>query len=239
MIELISQGPIVFLLLGCSLLALGIFLERFFYFHRMVTPLQDLLQGLSNLIRNKNYAEALHVLAGTPGPVARVIHAALLRRESPRDELKQIVQEAGQLEVPKLERFLAPLLAVAYVAPLLGLLGSVFGLLDTFQPISTNGFATPSELAKGISKSLITSAVGLAVAIPSYILYAYLASWVQNLMHDMERAGIEVVSMLTDSKRAENVVEFKTQRVSKTAGEESTKKSKAVVTGNFGGKQQT
>jgi biopolymer transport protein ExbB len=245
MFELLSQGPIVFLLLGSSLLALGIFLERYFYFHRSVTPLQDFLQGISNLIRNRNVAEALHVCAGTPGPVARVVHAALLRHDRSREELGKIVTEAGQLEVPKLERFLAPLLSIAYVAPLLGLLGSVLGLMDTFQPISTNGFASPADLSGGIYRSLVTSAVGLAVAIPAYVLYAYLASCVQNLMHEMERAGIEVVSMLTDGDRSSKIMDFKSTKNPKLttaqtpAEDESStgKRKKGVVTGNFGLKQ--
>lgn len=210
MFEIISQGgPLVFLLLGCSLLAVGIFLERFFLFHRANLDVQDLLQGLSNLIHKKNYAEALHVCAGTPGPVARVVHAAIVQHEAPREELKQIVQEAGQLEVPKLERYLSALLAIAYIAPLIGLLGTVLGLIDTFTPVTANGFAATTDLAKGIYRSLVTSAGGLAVAIPAYILYSYLAAALHSLMHDMERAGIEIVNMLTASRQNKEVVDFK------------------------------
>jgi biopolymer transport protein ExbB len=231
MFELISQGGyVVFLLLGCSLLAVGIFLERFFHFHRINVPVQDLLQGLSNLIRKYNYVEALHVCAGTPGPVARVIHSALIRHEAPRDELKQVVQEAGQLEMPKLERFLAALLSIAYIAPLLGLMGSVLGLIDTFIPMSSNGYATAADLSKGMHRSLVSSAVGLGVAIPSYILYAYLAAVVRNLMHDMERAGIEIVNLLTDGRKAKDVVDFKES--AQRFAEESKKRKSPPATGS-------
>ena len=210
MFEILSQGgPLVFLLLGCSLLAVGIFLERFFLFHRANLDVQDLLQGLSNLLHKKNFAEALHVCAGTPGPVARVVHAALVQQEAPREELKQIVQEAGQLEVPKLERYLGALLAIAYIAPLIGLLGTVLGLIDTFIPVTANGFAASSDLAKGIYRSLVTSAAGLAVAIPSYILYSYLAAALQSLLHDMERGGIEIVNLITATRQNKEIVDFK------------------------------
>ncbi|MBP7949865.1 MAG: MotA/TolQ/ExbB proton channel family protein [Verrucomicrobiales bacterium] len=210
MSELINQGgPLVFILLGCSLLAVGIFLERFFHFHRANVGVQDLLQGLANLIHKKNFAEALHVCAGTPGPVARVVHAAIVRHEAPRSELKEIVQEAGQLEVPKLERYLPALMAIAYVAPLIGLLGSVLGLIDAFHPVTSSGFASSRELAGGVYRSLVTGAVGMAVAIPSYILYAYLATAVKTLMHDMERAGIEIVNLLTESRQNREIVDFK------------------------------
>ena len=208
--ELINQGgPLIFLLLGCSLLAMGIFLERFFHLHRSTIVVQDLLQGLGNLISRKNYAEALHVCAGTPGPVARVMKAVLTRNEAERIELKEIAQEAGQLEVPRLERSLPVLLSIAYIAPLIGLLGTVLGLLDTFLPVAQNGSATNIELARGIYRSLVTSAAGIAVAIPSYVLYAYLAQNVKTLMHDMERAGIEIVNLLLQSRQKTEILDFK------------------------------
>jgi biopolymer transport protein ExbB len=208
--ELINQGgPLIFLLLACSLLALAVFLERFFHFHRSTVVVQDLLQGVGNLINRKNYVEALTVSTGTPGPVARVMKAVLTRPDAPRDELKAIVQEAGQLEVPRLERHLTVLVAIAYIAPLIGLLGTVLGLGDTFLPVSQYGFATATEMSRGIYKSLVTSAAGIAVAIPAYVLYAYLSSVVKNMMHDMERAGIEIVNMIMQSRETRDIVEFK------------------------------
>ncbi len=159
----------------------------------------EFLQGLSNLLQRRNFAEALHESAGTPGPVARVIHAAIIRHDAPRAELKEIVQEAGQLEVPKLERFLGVLATLAYVAPLLGLLGTVAGMIDAFGTLSSNGgYATVTELSSGVYKSLLTTAAGLVVATPTFVAYSYLSSRVNSLMHEMERAGIEVVHMLTD-----------------------------------------
>ncbi len=208
--ELIIQGhPLIFLLLGCSLLAVAIFLERFFHFHRSSVVVQDLLQGVGNLVSRKNYVEALTVSAGTPGPVARVLKAVLTRHDAPRDELKAIVQEAGQLEVPRLERHLAVLIAIAYIAPLIGLLGTVLGLANTFLPVAQNGSATAAEMSGGVYRSLVTSAAGIAVAIPAYVLYAWLASSVRHFMHDMERAGIEIVNMLMQSRQTNDIVGFK------------------------------
>lgn len=202
MIELVTKGgPLIWLLVGCSFVALAIAAERFFHLHRSVIDVGEFLQGLANLVKKKNYAEALHEVAGTPGPVARVIKAALVRHDLPRADLKEIVQEAGQLEVPKLERYLPMLLSICYVAPLIGLLGTVVGLTDTFVRLeSGNGFATPAELSGGVYKSLLSAAAGLTVAIPAYLLYAYLASFVKSLMHDMERGGIEIVNILTDQR---------------------------------------
>lgn len=203
MIDLIEKGgPLMWLLLGCSILTVAISLERYFHFHRARIDVGDLLHGLRNLVRNRNYAEALHECAGTPGPVARVIHSALIRHDSPRPELKAIVQESGQLEVPKLEKYLAVLLSVAYVAPLIGLLGTILGLVNTFvQVTAAGGYATATEISKGVYTSLISSAAGLMVAIPAFVLYSFLRAYAKTLMHDMERAGIEIVNIVCDLRR--------------------------------------
>src|SRR5438128_8235104 len=124
-------------ILVCSIISIGVFAERLLYFHRATINVGEFLKGLANLIQRRNFAEALHESAGTPGPIARVIHAAIIRHDAPRSELREIVQEAGQLEVPKLERFLGVLAALAYVAPLLVLLGTVCGMIDSFGTIAS------------------------------------------------------------------------------------------------------
>ncbi|MDF1850192.1 MAG: MotA/TolQ/ExbB proton channel family protein [Verrucomicrobiales bacterium] len=204
--DLITKGgPLMWLLLGCSIIAIAIFLERLFYFHRARIDVGDLLFGLRNLIKNKAYSEALSECAATPGPVARVIHSAIRRYSAPRTELKEIVQESGQLEVPKLEKHLTVLLTVAYIAPLIGLLGSVLGLVDTFVQINAvGGFATVAEISQGVYEALITSAAGLMVAIPSFVFYSHLRAYSRSLMHDMEAAGIEIVNTICDLRNQPN-----------------------------------
>src|SRR3954470_5524986 len=196
-------------ILACSVLAIGVFAERFFYLHRATIHVGEFLKGLSNLIQRRNFAEALHECAGTPGPVSRVIHAAVIRHDAPRAELREIVQEAGQLEVPKLERFLGVLATLAYLTPLLGLLGTVTGMIDAFGTLNANGGnATVTELSGGIYKSLLTTAAGLVVATPTFVAYSYLSSRVNTMMHDMERAGIEIVHMLTESRPISGIISF-------------------------------
>jgi biopolymer transport protein ExbB len=210
MIDYIQKGGLlIWPILICSVIAIGIFAERLFYFHRATIHVGEFLQGLSNLLQRRNFAEALHESAGTPGPVARVIHAAIIRHDAPRAELRDIVQEAGQLEVPKLERFLGVLATLAFLAPLIGLLGTVTGMLEAFGTITSNGgYATVTELSSGVYKSLLTTAAGLVVATPTFVAYSYLSSRVNALMHDMERAGIEVVHMLTDRPPTTDIITF-------------------------------
>ncbi len=199
----------MWLILFCSVLAGAVFLERVSYFHRASIRVGEFMRGLNNLLQRRSFSEALHECAATPGPVPRVIHAAILRHDAPRQDLKEIVQEAGQLEVPRLERRLGILVTLACVAPLLGLLGTVMGLIDAFVNISTqSGFTSSTDIASGLYQSLLTTAAGLVVAIPCAVGYGYLSSRVNALMHDMERAGIEIVNLLCDHRKSPEIIGF-------------------------------
>ena len=210
MIDFIQKGgPLMWLLLLASVVAVGTFAERFTYLRRITIDVGDFLRGLSNLIRRGSYAEAQIECKSTPGPVARVVYAAILRHDLPRSNLKEIVQEAGQLEVPRLETHLPILGTVAQVGPLIGLLGTVTGLIKAFATVSSQGgFVTANALSYGIYQSLLTTAGGLAVAIPAYVAHSYLSTRVNVLLHDMERAGIEIVNLLVDQRPATEIIPF-------------------------------
>jgi biopolymer transport protein ExbB len=210
MIEYIQKGGLLMWpILVCSIISIAVFAERLLYFHRATINVGEFLKGLANLIQRRNFAEALHESAGTPGPIARVIHAAIIRHDAPRSELREIVQEAGQLEVPKLERYLGVLATLAFLAPLLGLLGTVTGMIDAFGTISAHGgYATVTELSSGIYKSLLTTAAGLVVATPAFVAYSYLSSRVNAMLHEMERAGIEIVHLLTETRPISGIISF-------------------------------
>lgn len=199
MMDLVQKGgPLMWLILACSITALGVFFERLFTLHRATIRTSDFVRGLANLIKAGHLAEAIQECAASPGPVPRVLHAMLLRHASPRTELRDIAQEAGQLEVPRLERNLALLSTVAYVTPLIGLLGTVLGLLTAFQQITIHGgYATAAEIAGGVYESLLTSAAALTVAIPAFVAHSYLSARVNDVMHDIERAAIEMLEILT------------------------------------------
>ncbi|PYI83301.1 MAG: MotA/TolQ/ExbB proton channel family protein [Verrucomicrobia bacterium] len=200
MIDYIQKGGLLMWpILACSIISIAVFVERLFYLHRATIHVGEFLKGLSNIIRRRNFAEALHESAGTPGPVARVIHAAIIRHDAPRAELRDIVQETAQLEVPKLERFLPVLATIAFLTPLLGLLGTVAGMIDAFGTVaSSGGYASVTELSSGVYKSLLTTVVA----------YSYLSARVNSMLHDMERAGIEIVHMLTESRPVSGIISF-------------------------------
>ena len=194
----------MWLLLGCSVVAMAVAAERLIYYHRATLNVRELLQGVAKLVVEGRYDEALRESRAAPGPVARVIQAALQRPFLPRHDLRDVVQEAGQLEVGRLESHLPVLSTIALTAPLLGMLGTVLGLVDVFVQISeVTGYATPVQLSRGVYQALVTTAGGLVVGVPAYIYYSFLTSRVRHLMHDMERAGIEMVNLLSDAQEAD------------------------------------
>lgn len=203
-------GPLVWVLLGLAFFGAICVVERLFYFHRARINVGDLLVGLSHHIRRRAFAEALHEAARAPGPVARVAHAALLRYYLSRSDLRDVVQEAGQLEVPRIEKNIRAILGAALLAPLIGLLGTMVGMLETFQKVSEQGgFTGPAELSGGVFAALITSVLGLTVAVPLYLFYLYFLGRAKRLVHRIERAGIEMVHLIADAREEEEFAPFR------------------------------
>lgn len=183
----------------CSVVSVGVFAERLIFFHRSSLNTAEFLNGIRNLIRRKQFKEALERCDEAYGPAVRVIQAAILKRHLPKSEVREIVQEVGQMEVPRLESNLPLLATVGYISPLLGLLGTVTGMIKAFMQINQSmGSAPIGDLAGGIWEALITTAGGLVVAIPTYVAYNFLVSRLNGIIHDTERAGIEVVQLLFD-----------------------------------------
>ena len=203
-------GPLVWVLLGIGFIGTVAVVERMFFFHRARINVGDLLVGLAHHIRRRSFAEALHQAARAPGPIGRVAHAALLRYYLGRGELRDVTQEAAQLEVPRIEKNIRVILGCALLAPLVGMLGTLLGMLETFQRVSEQGgFTGPAELAGGVFTALITSVIGLTVATPLYLFYLYFLGRAKRLIHRIERAGIEMVHLIADAREEEEYAPFR------------------------------
>ena len=202
MIELIEQGgAFVWVLMVIAAWGMMIVLERIIFFQQTRVNAGDLLLGLASHVKKRNYSEAIHEAARAPGPVARVCHAVLLRYDLPRADLRDIAQEAGQLEVPRMERNLRGLHAIALISPLVGMLGTVSGLIQLFIDLSKESAGQlGGAMSEGVYQSLVTTALGLAIAISSYLFYLYFVGRTKRLAHRIERAGIEVVNLVHDSQ---------------------------------------
>ncbi len=191
-------GPLMYPILACSVLALGIFLERLLTFVRVRRGTDLLVREVESLVVNKRIDEALIVCQRTGTPLARILIAALRLAGRSREEIKIAVDEVGSREAAPLERYLGLLGTIATISPLLGLLGTVLGMIEAFNVISVQGVGTPATLGGGISQALITTAAGLSVAIPIILLHKYLSSRVDRLILEMETCSLHIVDLLRD-----------------------------------------
>jgi biopolymer transport protein ExbB len=197
---LLSHGGLVlYLILFTSAVAVVVFIERFLHCHRAQINSTEFLNGVRTVLKRNNVVEALSICDATPGPVARLVKTAILNRDNGRERVRESLEEAGLAEVPRLEEKLNLLATIAQLAPLLGLLGTVLGFIQTFYAMEQKGLnAHVADLSTGIWKALICAAAGLAVAIPAHAGYNYLVSRVNSIVLDMERAATEIVNIVTE-----------------------------------------
>src|SRR2546422_8067590 len=197
---LANGGSMFWLLMLTSTVGILVFIERLLHYHRAQIHSAEFLTGVRNVLKRDNVVEALSICDATPGPVARLVKTAILSRDRGREGVRDALEEAGLLEVPRLEDKLNLLATIAQIAPLMGLLGTVMGFLKIFLKLQQEGpFATPNLLAGGIWESLICMAAGLAVAIPTYAGYNYLVNRVNSIVLDMEKASTEILHIIADT----------------------------------------
>jgi biopolymer transport protein ExbB len=196
-----AGGPFMWPIIACSIAAVGILLERLWTLQRKRVLPEELIKRVSQLAEtgqvNPKVIEALE----KNSPLGRVMAAALANRDRGRDIMMERVQDTGRHVVHELERFLNSLGTIASISPLLGLLGTVAGIINAFNAVMLGGMGDPRALAGGISEALITTAGGLAVAIPSFIAYRYLRGKVERIVVDMEKIAVS----FADSLGAEQV----------------------------------
>jgi biopolymer transport protein ExbB len=171
-------------------------LERSFSLRAKRIIRLDILQRVKDLLADNQIGEAMTVCRRQPSVMGRILLSAIMNHDRDREELKTIVEDAARQEVPTLDRYLGMLGTIAAVSPLLGLTGTVFGMIRTFTVISEKGIAHPSQLAGGISEALITTASGLVVAIPALIFYNYFTIKSDRLILEIEKYSFRLVDML-------------------------------------------
>jgi biopolymer transport protein ExbB len=192
-------GPMMYLLLTVSAVAMVVFIERLLHYHRAQINSAEFLNGVRNVLKRENVVEAISICDATPGPVARLVKIAILNRDNGRDGVREALEEAGLLEVPRLEDKLNLLATIAQIAPIMGLLGTVLGFMTVFAEIQAQGLSAHSpRLAGGIWQALVCTAFGLAIAVPSYAGYNYLVSRVNSIVLDMEKASTEILNIVTN-----------------------------------------
>jgi biopolymer transport protein ExbB len=191
-----SGGLIMWPMIGASVIALGIVIERFWTLRRDRVSPPNMVQQIRIWVQNNELDEARIRAIYESSLLGRVLAAGLVNRKSSREILKESIQDAGRHTVPELERHLRTLGTIAAIAPFMGLLGTVFGMIAMFSGIGHQGLGDPSVVADGIAQSLVATASGLIVAIPSLIFYRYFRGRVNDLLLDMESEAIRLVEIL-------------------------------------------
>lgn len=197
MLELIKSGGIlIWPLLLCSVIAVAIIGERFWSLQKKrIIP-----EGLVKTVWEWNrmgFLDEHHIETLRKGsPLGRILAAGLMNRKRDREVMKESIEEVGRHVAHDLERFLNTLGTIASISPLLGLLGTVVGMIKVFAVITAQGVGDPGVLAEGISEALITTAVGLTVAIPSLMFYRYFRGRVDELVVTMEQESLKLVEVI-------------------------------------------
>lgn len=206
MLEIVKAGgwlmaPIIL----CAVLALGIILERFWTLQQNKVIPDDLTARVWGWVKNGQLDHEKIQSLHQGSPLGQILAVGLLNRDRDRTVMKESIEDTGRHVVHELERYLDTLGTVAAISPLLGLLGTVIGMVKVFTAITTHGVGNPAVLAGGIAEALITTAAGLTVAIPALIGYRYFRNHVDALVVGMEKEAIKLVEAMHRRKdRAES-----------------------------------
>src|ERR1043166_685691 len=197
---LLAHGTLMtWLLLALSAIVIVVFIERLLHCHRAQINSSEFIAGVRTVLKRDNIVEALSICDATPGPVARLVKTAILSRDRGREGVREALEEAGLIEVPRLEEKLNVLATIAQIAPLMGFLGTVLGFMRAFMKLQEAGlYSSVAQVSDGVWEGLICTAVGLAIAIPGYAGYNYLVSRVNSIVLDMEKVSAEILNLVSE-----------------------------------------
>ena len=197
-------GPVMYLIMILSVIAFGIVLERIYSFNRARVDSQKFMDEIIKHLKRNKIIEAIEMCNQTPGPIAHIIKAGILKHDRSKPEIREAIDEAAQLEIPRMEKHLPIIATIAHITPLLGLLGTVSWMIKAFQIIQAKAVTmtpvNPGDLSGGIWEALLATLAGLAVAIPTYVAYNYLVNQVDSLVYDMERSATDLVNLLSSRR---------------------------------------
>jgi len=198
----LAGGPVMWPILFCSIFALAIIIEKLWYLHKIKIDSQEFLNNILDKMKHHQIKEALASCDNTDSPISRILKVGILKNDRPRVQIKEAIEDASLYEIPKLEKNLSILATLAHISPLLGLLGTVTGMVRCFQTIQAKTASlhqvSPGDLAGGIWEALLTTVAGLIVAIPTFVAYNYLVNRANSVILEMEKAATEFVNFLTE-----------------------------------------
>ena len=195
-----SGGWLMLPIILCSVAAIAIIAERFWSLRIDKVLPRHLVATVWNAVKQDNFKTSDIELLGKQSALGKILSAGLINRNQPRERIKESIEERGREVVHELERFLDTLGTIAAISPLLGLLGTVIGMISVFTAITTHGVGDPAALAGGISQAMVTTAAGLSVAIMSLVFYRFFRRRVDTIVVEMEREAIKMVDVLHNNR---------------------------------------
>jgi biopolymer transport protein ExbB len=204
--ELIRAGGfLMWPILACSIVSMAIIAERFWSLRESKIAPTNLVANVWQWHKSEQLdAKRIQALR-TNSPLGMILAAGLLNRKHSREIMKESIEEVGRLVAHNLERFLNTLGTISSITPLLGLLGTVIGMIKVFTVITSQGIGDPSVLSEGISEALLTTAAGLSVAIPSLMFYRYFRGKVDDLVVTMEQEALKMVEVMHGIREKDNL----------------------------------
>lgn len=189
---------ILFIIFGCSIAAFTIFIERLIQLRRAEIDTNHFIIKMRKSIKNGNIVEAIKQCEDTGGPIAAIVKAGLTKHNRSKEQIESAMEISGLIEIARLEKNAKVLSIIGYIAPLIGLLGTVLGFIQAFAEMRLSGLVdiSATRIGEAMEYALVTTAAGLVVAIPSILAYNYIVSRIEGFVLEMQTSSAEIVDLL-------------------------------------------
>lgn len=194
---------ILFIIIGCSIVSFTIFVERLIQLYKSEINTNQFILGMRKTIKDGNLVEAVQICENTGGTIAAIIKAGILKQHRGKEQIESAMEIAGMIEIARLEKNAKILSIIAYISPLIGLLGTVLGFIQAFAEMRLSGLVdiSATRIGEAMEYALITTAAGLVVAIPSILAYNYIVSRVEGFVLEIQTCSAEIVDLLLDREQ--------------------------------------
>lgn len=192
---LLQGGWVMLAILISSIIGLAVFFERLFYLHSVIKNATTIKQEMQDKFRGIKISEAVDICNALPGTASNIIKAGLLASRS-REEMEKSMEDVARYELPKLSKHLPILATIINISTLLGLLGTVLGMITSTSVLAAQGLNNPQDLIGGIAQALVTTAAGLIVSIPALVAYNFLSTRIDTIILSIESSATELIKVI-------------------------------------------
>jgi len=196
-----ANWNIILIIIGiCSLLSFTVFIERLMNLHRSEIDTNRFILDMRKTIKEGNIIDAVSICETVGGTISNIVKAGLIKHSRGKEQIENAMEIAGLIEIARLEKNAKLLSIIAYIAPLIGLLGTVLGFIQAFSEMRMSGLVdiSASRIGEAMEYALVTTAAGLVVAIPSIIAYNYIVSRIEGFLLEIHTTSAEIVDLLTE-----------------------------------------